>query len=220
MIVALWLVFLADPAIKLPETIQGMPGAFIPVQAQTSGKSVKFFAIDSGLNIFPSNLLSDPKATVVTSVVPGRYRLLAYTSVGEVPSDPVVVTIVVGTPDPTPPAPPAPNDPLLAAIQGIFGGIQDSDKLAKKATLTAIYRQCATLSQQPSITTTGQLYQEMRKLSLKSLTNDDLMPIRERMAQEVSEVLPAEPDANLTEDLRKKVLNVYNRLANIMERVQ
>ena len=210
------LVFLmfADPAINLPSEIRGAPGSFIAVQAQTEGKMVKFYAIDTGLNVFPANLLSDPKATVVTSITPGRYRLLAYTSISDIPSDPVVVTIIIGTP------PEPAEDPLLRALQAIYGATQDPQKALKKAALVSTYRQASSVAGNPSVVTIGQFYSAMKTISGKVLAADDLLPIRERLAQEFLETLPSGPDDALDSELRKKIVNLYERLANILEKVQ
>lgn len=105
------------PELDLPATISGDVGAFIKVQASTNGEHVRWVALDKGLAVFPGEMLKDSTQTVVMSATPGQYRLLAYTAVGGVPSDPVTVMIVVNgaqpppapTPAPTPfPIPPAP----------------------------------------------------------------------------------------------------------------
>lgn len=102
---------LCGQTIEMPEKITGIPGQFIPVRpTKTDGKVVQYYPIDDGLSVFPASLLADTTATVVTSVSPGRYRLLAYTAVGDKPSVPVVVTIIIGG-GPVPPTPPVPPGP-------------------------------------------------------------------------------------------------------------
>lgn len=102
--------------------VKGKVGQFISVKAETTGKKVQWVAIDSGLNLFPIELLKDTKTAVVTVSSPGKYRLLAYTAEGDEPSVPAVATIDVEgvvppappvPPDPTPPTPPQPPTPPL-----------------------------------------------------------------------------------------------------------
>lgn len=103
---------LCGQTIEMPDKISGVPGQFIPVRpVKTDGKIVQYYPIDEGLSVFPASLLSDTTATVVTSVKPGRYRLLAYTALADKPSIPVVVTIIIGDGGPTPPPIPVPPTP-------------------------------------------------------------------------------------------------------------
>ena len=100
----------APPVVTLPREVKGEPAAFIVVRAETEAVAVKFYAVDAGLNVFPAGLLSDAKATVVTSARPGRFRLLAYSGNADGPSDPVEVLVVVGdSPAPVPPGPQPPG---------------------------------------------------------------------------------------------------------------
>src|SRR5687768_5605980 len=78
----------AQPSIKAPAKVTGAVGEFVTVQVETEGPAVQFVALDAGLNVFPANLLANPKATVVTAAKPGSYRLLAYTGSEKGPSKP------------------------------------------------------------------------------------------------------------------------------------
>lgn len=101
----------AEPFVTLPQEITGEPGAFIAVRPNTNGRIVRYIATTPGLNVFPADMLRDATATVVTAQT-GRYQLVAYTALGDVPSEPAVVSIVVGAaPPPVPPSPPTPPNP-------------------------------------------------------------------------------------------------------------
>jgi hypothetical protein len=156
------------PKVELPSTFTGEPGNFITVLPTTNGKTVKFVYLDKGLNVFPSALLANPVATVVTAPK-GKYRLLAYTALGDVPSEPAMTIINVGgvpdsapfgpfnpaplPPAPVPPTPPAPVPPmppnppqpdaLESALQNIYGGLQEKGAAEKIAKLAEIYREGA-----------------------------------------------------------------------------
>lgn len=101
----------AAPAIVLPAEVKAEPGEFIALEAQAEGKVVRFVPLDPGLRMFPPALLASKKAAVFTATNPGKYRVLAYTAVGDEPSEPASCTVVVGTPPPTPPGPPVPPAP-------------------------------------------------------------------------------------------------------------
>lgn len=101
--------FLAAQDLKLPAEVQGTPGAFITILAETTGKRVKFVCLDPGLSVFPAELLANPKATVVSGVTPGRYRVLGYTAAGDLPSEPAICSVVIGQPPGPVPPPPSPG---------------------------------------------------------------------------------------------------------------
>lgn len=108
--------------IKLPEKVEGEPSAFITVSAETEGEVVRWLAIDKGLNVFPASLLKSTKSTVVTSAKAGRYRLIAWTAVGGIPSEAVETVVIVGdAPNPGPgpnpnPDPPKPGGPYWIIV--------------------------------------------------------------------------------------------------------
>ncbi len=114
----------AAPPVDVPKEVAGEVSDFITVRAKTDGKAVRFVPLDPGLRVFPSDLLSDKKATVVTAAVPGRYRLLAYSSVKDDPTEPAVVVVVIGgaapIPEPTPkPVDPDPPAPKVETFRGL-----------------------------------------------------------------------------------------------------
>lgn len=101
----------APPALEVPKEAAGEPSAFIRIEAKTSGRNVRWVALDPGLNLFPIDLLRDSKTAVVTSAKPGRYRLLAVTAMNDEVSEPAVCTVVVGEAPPVPPPGPGPKPP-------------------------------------------------------------------------------------------------------------
>ena len=117
----------AAPPVTVPSEVQGEVSDFVTIRAKTDGKAVKFVALDPGLRVFPSDLLSDKKATVVTASKPGRYRLLAYSSVKDDPTEPAVVTVVIGGAAPVPPTPvdPDPPAPKVESVWVIV--VEDAD---------------------------------------------------------------------------------------------
>ena len=97
--------------------IKGKPAQFITVSAPSLvGEVVKFVTLDD-LSVFPSDLLTDKKKTVVVASKAGNYKIIAYTANNNIPSDPVIITLIVSENDDAKPVnPPAPQDEILSAI--------------------------------------------------------------------------------------------------------
>ena len=100
-----------QPALKLPAEVRGAPGEFVRVPAETTGKAVSWYVVDAGLNLFPIELQKSTLTAVVTTVRPGRYRLLAYTAKGDAPSLPAVCVVIIGDAPPGPGPEPGPQPP-------------------------------------------------------------------------------------------------------------
>lgn len=109
--------FAASPTLTAPPEVKGEVSAFVVVKAVAVGsKWVKYVPLDSGLSVFPSDLLADKTVTVVVASKAGRYRVLAYTGNDEGGAD-AVTTLVIGgatvpPPDTTDPVKPPPSDKL------------------------------------------------------------------------------------------------------------
>lgn len=134
------------PALTLPAQITGLPGSFITVQATTPAKNVRWVVMDEGLNLFPAELLKDTHTAVVSTSVPGTYRLLAVTAAGDEVSTPAVCRVVIQgpapapTPAPTPPAPspgPAPPPAPAPAVKAAWA-IVVIDNTARTPALAAL----------------------------------------------------------------------------------
>ena len=201
----------------VPAEVRGEVAEFVTVIATTEGKVVRYVALDAGLQVFPSSLLANQRATVVTSAKPGRYRLLAYTSVADVPTEPVITTVIIGSS--TPPVPP-PIDTLADALGGIYGGSQERDKAATLARLLTLYRAAPATIRSPTITTTEQLYAAMvaaRKTA--GIADAALSPVRERIAVEWTAVMGAD-DRALTPELRDAAITLSARIVSALETIR
>lgn len=127
--------------LTVPVQVTGQPGSFIQIPAKTSGTLVKWYVVDQGVNLFPTDLLKDTKTAVVVAPTAGSFRILAYTSDATGPSDPAVCTVVVGTPPPpTPPTPPAPTDAFTQSVQDAYAKETDPNKAKQAAWLASVYQ--------------------------------------------------------------------------------
>ena len=211
----------ADPTITLPLEISGQPGEFITIRPQTTGKVVRFVAIDAGLNLFPSDLLADKTVTVANCVQPGRYRVLAYTALGDVASPPAITTVVIGgiaPPSPvTPVNPPSPADPIAEALQSIYGALAEDGKEAKRSALAGVYRRAVAVTDDTRLKTTGELYLMVRQMARQVLTDGDLRGVRDRLNQELDGILPTVSETLLSPELRDKIKGQFTRCAAALE---
>ena len=208
---------LALGQLVVPAEVRGEVAEFVTVIASTEGKVVRYVALDAGLQVFPSSLLANQRATVVTSARPGRYRLLAYTSVADIPTEPVITTVIIG--GSTPPVPP-PIDTLAEALGGIYGGSQERDKATTRARLLTLYRAAPATIRSPMITTTEQLYSALvtaRKTA--GIADTALSPIRERIAVEWTAVMGAD-DRSLTPELRDAAITLSSRIVSALETIR
>jgi len=129
--------------IKLPAKIEGKPGEFLKIPADTTGAIVRWRVIDPGLNLFPMELLRDTKTAVAVALAPGKFRVLAWTSIKDVPTDAVECVVVVSSgppPEPDPPAPPDP-DPFVAELRAAL-----TKELTDRPLLTELAKVCLNAS--------------------------------------------------------------------------
>jgi len=217
----LFLLLLASQSLavelKLPAEVKGQPAAFVSVKAETSGKMVRWIVLDSGLNLFPVELLKDSKTAVVSSARPGRYRLLAVTAAGDEPSEPQICTVIIGD-APTPPKPPEPDnpaDPLTKALQDAFAKDATADKAKHAKGLATVYRQSIQTIDQ--VTTAGQLFAAMRAASAVLLPADAVPELRKAIAEEIKKILPIDPQIVLSDQQKNMSKALFGELANALE---
>ena len=223
LLLPLFLAFSQQHELLLPDTVKADVGAFVPITAITKGEVVRFVSLDPGLNVFPSNLLSDKKSTVVLATKNGKYRVLAYTSINNVATAPAFTTVIIGNnPDPNPnpptPIPPDPNvkDPFAESLRGIYGGLQEKDKADSAKNLTHVYELAVLECDNPQYKTLGQLYATVRNLSFQNIKADKLNTLREAIANELDSVLGTDPNAPFDENLKNKCKTQFTRMQKIL----
>jgi hypothetical protein len=235
LIISLTLLFSQSPKpeILLPDTVPAQAGVFVPITAVTAGETVKFVALDPGLSVFPSNLLSDKKTTVVVAIKEGRYRVLAYTSINNQPSNPAYTTVVVGDVGPIPPPvpppgpgpmpptppnpkPPEPDDGFLQSLKSVYGGLQEPDKAESVKRLKQVYVFAAAEADNSKYTNLGQLYTSVRSMAVQALKADKIVPIRDMIADELDAKLGTDPSLPMTPDNRKKCKDAFNRINTLL----
>lgn len=229
----------ADP-LKLPREVQGQPGKFIPIKAETMGKQVRWRALDPGLEILddlPS--LKEGKEIRCIACKPGRYRVEAYTSINDEPTPIVVCTVVIGDappgpnppPNPNPPNPNPPNppiDPLIAKLSAALvadGGSTPVNR-AQLIALSGLYEAAADHAAKPGIATVGMLLEDIRKVAYGDggqpglIRPDVLVGVRKAISAEVVSVLGDEPSAQMDAATRTRAIDMFRRIAAALTKLQ
>lgn len=214
------LLLAAEPAVKLPEKVQGSPGSFIRVKADTDGKQVRWLALDDGLNVFPVELLKDTKTLVVVAPVAGQYRVVAWTASGDVPSEAAVCVVVVGdgpTPPP-PPSPPAPSDPLARAVREAYAAEADAGKATQLKALADFYRDTAVRkSRDSSLANYGQLFAALQRDRRAVVPDAQLVKVRNAVGDYLNTELGAKADVLVD---RVKAPATFARIADALGAVK
>jgi hypothetical protein len=101
------------PPIVIPATAVTEPGVAVMLEAQTSGKVIRWVPISPGCQIFTHLDPDEPdkRYGMFLAPKPGVYKVLAYTAVDGTATKPVYTVITVGESPEPPPIPPGPNPP-------------------------------------------------------------------------------------------------------------
>jgi hypothetical protein len=210
---SLLLALIINQSIVLPENITGRPGAFITIEAKTECKVVEWVLLDSGLEMFPVNLLANTKTAVVTSTIPGVYRLLAYGALGDIPSKPVIVTITIGTPEPPPPD----KSELYRRIETLFKADTDAEKVTQARAYAGVFRALAQAAAEEKVKTAGELFKIGSIAASNVLTEKQITTIRDEIGGYLNSKLNTEVAHLLTDADRKKCASEFLTIAKILE---
>ena len=208
----LFLSLVISQSIILPENITGRPGSFIQVEAKTDCKVVEWVLLDSGLELFPVNLLANTKTAVVTSTTPGVYRLLAYGATGDIPSKPAIVTITIGTPPE-----PADKSEICRRIETLFKADTDAEKITQAKAYAGVFRALAQAAQDEKIKTAGELFKIGSLAATNVLTEKQITAIRDEIGGYLNSKLNTETAHLLTAEDRKKCASEFLTIAKILE---
>jgi hypothetical protein len=221
-VVTAFLALALGQSVELPATIRAQVGAFVlvkPIRLE-GGKAVRYFTPDENLSVFPSELLTDPTATVLVASKQGRYKVFAITAAGDKISSVASTIIVVGDgidPDPQPPQPRPPqpkpptpkpvDDPIYQQLVGIVGGL-GSEKAALPK-LAGIYQRASELSNCVDL---AALNDAVRNIRDSSGIGQQAMTIREALGGIIEKELGTEPSAPLAGGLGDKAQKLFKRI--------
>jgi hypothetical protein len=214
-----------SPAVTLPAKIEARPGRLTLIKAQTNGRVIKWVSMEDSADVLPYL----DNSCIFCAAVPGVYRILAYTALGDVPSDPALCTVTVRDSgsstrsdvparSDTPEKPPAaPADPLYGPFLKAWRLETDLDKRRHKAQLAALYRQHSVLASDTRMTTWGMLLQTMILARKEKLADTVLPHLRQAMSDEMTPLLPHTYTARLEPSIRQAAASVFARVAAVLE---
>ena len=213
----IWLICLAlatDPTVSLPPAVMARPGRLVQIAAKTDCKLVRWYLAGDDADLI---VMESTRSAIFSAMAPGRYKILAWTAAGDIPSEPAVCVVTVGSAPPVPPGPVVPTDPLAVALKGLFEANQDPDKAKQLAALADVYRRAGRAAGDPEIKTAGDLFAFARRQAAAVLPPMALEAMRAKLGEELAAVLPTDPDAALTPSIRTAATEIYNKLAGILE---
>ena len=206
--------------VTLPPEIHGQPGAFISIPSSTDCKSVQWVVLDAGLNLFPVELLRDTTTAVVSSSIPGRFRVLAYAAKGDAASKPAITTVIIGdAPDPVQPDPENLGK-LERYLKAVYKALNEAGKQEKAIKLAAIYNSLGKAVLGDEVKTAGEVLILAKEAVARVLNPSDLREIRSRLQLELQgSGFPEDPSKELDDNLRKSMSKKLMEISTVLERI-
>ncbi len=210
--------------VKLPPTVQVKPGRLVKIQAESTGKVIRWMICSEDADLIPSE---SGKSAVFSSPTAGRYRVFAYSGDADGPSEPAICLVTVGEPpEPGPgpnpnPTPVPPDDPLAKALQAAFTLETDAGKKSQCTLLATLYKTAATSTvNDATLKTVGDLYQVMRKAAQSLIPDAALPKVRAAVAAELSAKLPKAASAPLDAATRALAGKTFAKVGAALEGVK
>ena len=112
---------------QIPQTVTvtGKPAQFVTLSVpELKGDVVKFVCLDQSLSIFPPELLSDRRKTVVVGPKPAKYQIVAYSANLDgqkaIPSEPVIINLTLQDDSAPPDIKPPVYDEILDKLTKVY----------------------------------------------------------------------------------------------------
>lgn len=182
------------------------PNEYVVVTPESGTGIVKYVPLSDGLNVLDSKLLKNPSSLVAIGKV-GKYKVLAYTAVNNVPSDPIYFNIIIGDQ-------PKPNNELEQIINSVYGADSNANKVQYKDKMLAGFK--AVLADIGNMSTVGDLNLSMRDKVSSKLAVGEGGALRSVLKDELASQFGIDGDKELDREQAKKVLN---NIINILGRL-
>lgn len=201
-------------ALKLPESVKASPGDLVIIRAETTCKRATW--------ILPPTVKADPNegGLKLTLVAPaGQHVLWCIVAPA---SDQVVVGKVLldvaGKPD-VPPVPIPPADPLAKELQALYSADagEPGAKDAARLKLAGLYHDAAELVRDHKNTTANEFFEAVSDLAKGKVPPGVLAGMRARIAKELIDGLPADPDAQMDDAARATMQALFARLETALK---
>lgn len=155
---------------------------------------------------------------------PASYRAVSTSGDGKLLRYLIVVGEGGPPPGPGPTPPPKPVDDLTKLLQAAYLADGGTTKAADLKQLIALYSQAADFAASTTVSTAGELREAVGKAAATLLPDDEvtgrrLAGIRKAISTELTSVLPADPDAPLTEAVRSAASAAFSKYAAALKGV-
>ena len=179
---------------------------YVVVTPESGTGIVKYVPLSDGLNVLDSKLLKNPSSLVAIGKA-GKYKVLAYTALNNVPSDPIFFNIIIGDV-------PKPNNELEQIINSVYGADSNANKSQYKDKMLAGFK--AVLADIENMSTVGDLNNSMKDKVTSRLTAGEGGALRSVLKDELASQFGIDGDKELDKEQAKKVLN---NIINILGRL-
>jgi hypothetical protein len=223
-----------QPDITVHVTKKGRLSRYLAIKAETKGEVVHWRALDPGLEFIDGDFAPrDPKMTGIITDVPGKYRVLAITSIPDKdgkcrPASCEFVVEFEGALPKPPEPPPTPVDPLVKQLQAAYllDPATSDAKDAQKKALVGLYEAMALHVHSKDkdggflVKTAGDLKLDLENTARALLAPGVLVECRKVIAAEVAAVLPSNLTATLDDATRARAVTAFSKIARAMKEVK
>jgi hypothetical protein len=194
------LIFFQTPVISAPEGVNVQAHKLGKLEVTTEGKTVKWIKSDPKLDCLELN----SGKTLIFTGEKGIYKIMCYTAVDNMPSDPITVNIVIGGDSPSP----------VSDFQKLYN--EDSAALELKKNNLKILIDIYKLLSVKCIDNNYKKLSEIQALGKEQATmlNPSLMKLRMQIAEMNKDFVADKP---LDDELRKKLLDRFKDIISKLE---
>jgi hypothetical protein len=204
----------SPPTVELPAEVRAQPGRLVTLTAKSDGRVIRWALASDEADLVP---FPGGQTALFCAAKSGRYLVLAWTAAEDQPSEAARCVVIVGeAPPPHPPAP-EPEDPLTRDFQRLYVNDPTPGKRLHLAQLAVLYREAVRFAERPEVQTAGELAQRIRQASASLLPADALIPLRKRIAEEISRLLPVDSTDLLDAGRRATAAQLFARIATSLE---
>lgn len=211
---------------KTEETVK--LGRLLIINVKSNGKIVKWVRSSDDVDLVP--ITDDGKRVIFATMTPGTHRIYGYTALGDVPSEPVVITIVAGdVPKPNPPNPPVPpvppnpdTDPITSKFQKEYDKDtnQKSDKEKWKTQIVGLLEAIADHIKSKNTPTIGDLLSDYESARASLIPKDVLKDLRIAIGVEIFNLTGDDASKPITSELRIQLQEGFLQLAKSLKAVK
>ena len=206
-----------EPKVTLPAELKARAGRLVTITVETNGRMVRWLSLSKECDLLP---IAGSKQAVFVAPARGRYEVMAWTALGDVPSEPAVLVVVVeGGPEPGPTPPTPEPDALTKLLQEAFDQ-EGSGKLKMRDLLVQVYRKGAEDTSQRAENDTPTKVLAVLRVAATELIGDGLPKVRRAIADELNKALPRQPDKVLTAEDRVTFKRELARFADALEKLK